>query len=148
MRSPDFTRRLVLAGVALTGLFLVYILQRLDYLGLMSGVLGMTPPTATVSFIVNRTLRLIANDLLCLLLISVLFQEPRFSRVAFWIFLVELFVILPLYLFVKLTIEGPSEISSPLLQPIHRMIVNPLLMVILIAAFYYQRWLERPKAHE
>jgi hypothetical protein len=52
---------------------------------------------------------------------------------------VEVFLLLPAYFIVKLTLEGDSEISSPLLSQIHRLIVNPLLMFLLMVGFVYQR---------
>lgn len=130
-------------ALALSGLFLVYVFQRFDYLGFLYNLLGITQPSTTASFVVNRSFRLIANDLLSIVLIQSVFSEVRFTRLAFLVFLGELLILLPVYLVVKLNAEGPSEISSPLYQPLHRMIVNPLLMIILIAGFYYQRWREK-----
>ncbi|GAB1446299.1 hypothetical protein MASR2M41_20650 [Flammeovirgaceae bacterium] len=90
-------------------------------------------------FIVNRTTRLVINDLLCMALIYGLFANKNYLKLAFYLFLVEILLILPIYLVIKLHWEGTSEISSPLLSPIHRMIVNPLLMVLLMVALYYQQ---------
>lgn len=134
-----FSLRNSLVALAFVGLFLVYIFQRIDYLGLLSGWVGVDPPTATTSFIVNRSIRMIVNDLLCISLVHQFFRNPAFSRLAWWVFLGELLVLLPLYLALKLTAEGPSEISSPIYQPLHRMIVNPLLMLTLIAGMYFQK---------
>lgn len=61
-------------------------------------------------------------------------------RVGFYVFLFELLILLPLYFTIKLTVEGTSEISSPLLSQIHRMIINPMLMILTIIAFFYQRF--------
>lgn len=127
---------------ALTGLLLVYLFQRFDYLGAVANWLGQPAPSAGMSFVINRTTRLFINDLFCLVLIAALFDESKYARLAFWIFVAELFVLLPVYLVIKLSLEGPTELSSPMLQPLHRMIINPLLMVILIAGSYYQRWKE------
>lgn len=136
-------KRNLLIALALSGLFLVYVFQRFDYLGFLYNLIGINQPSATASFVVNRSLRLIANDLLSIVLIQSLFSEARFTRLAFLVFLVEFLILLPSYLVVKLNAEGPTELSSPMYQPLHRMIVNPLLMIILIAGFYYQRWREK-----
>ncbi len=138
-------KRNLLIALALSGLFLVYVFQRFDYLGFLYNLIGINQPSATASFVVNRSLRLIANDLLSIVLIQSLFSEARFTRLAFLVFLVEFLILLPSYLVVKLNAEGPTELSSPMYQPLHRMIVNPLLMIILIAGFYYQRWREKMK---
>ena len=95
-------------------------------------------------FILNKTARLILNDLVCMFLIYVLFQNKIYLQAAFYLFLIELFIILPIYFIVKLNLEGDSELSSPLLSQIHRLIVNPLLMFLLILGFVYQR-LKREK---
>lgn len=126
---------------ALIILLLVYVFQKLSYAGLINNFLpaGFQINNSNIVFIVNRALRLIINDGACMLLIWGLFKETKYLKAAFLVFCVELLFILPLYFMVKLTLEGPSELSSPLLSQIHRIIVNPLLMVILIIAFYYQK---------
>lgn len=127
---------------AVAGLGLVYLFQRFNYSGLFFGLTGLGIFEAEeVVFIVNRTARLLLNDALCVLVIWGLFQSISYLKLAWLLFLFELLVLLPAYLFLKLNFEGTSEISSPLLSPIHRMIVNPLLMIILIGAFYYQRYI-------
>lgn len=139
MPTDKPTRRHAVIAAALLGLFLVYMFQRVNLLGILAGWLDQSPPSATATFIVNRASRLIVNDLLCLVLVATIFHDKRFTRLALWVFLGELFLLLPIYLVVKLSAEGPTEISSPVFQPLHRMIVNPLLMIILIAGMYYQR---------
>lgn len=125
--------RISMVGFALTALFLVYLFQGFNY----AHAFNLSPNS---TFVANRTIRLMLNDTLCMVLIAALFQKRSHLKLAGIIFLIELLIILPGYLLIKLSMEGPSEISSPLLSPIHRMIVNPLLMIILIAAFYYQRY--------
>jgi exosortase F-associated protein len=73
------------------------------------------------------------------MIIWAVFQEQKYVKVAWYVFLIEVLVILPVYFAIKLSLEGDSEISSPLLSQIHRMIVNPMLMFLLMAGFFYQR---------
>ncbi len=80
------------------------------------------------------------NDASCFLLISALFKERKYVTVAFWVFLFELLVLLPVYFLLKLSIEGDSEMSSPLLSQLHRLIINPTLMLLLMISFFYQRF--------
>lgn len=126
---------LFLAGIIILGI--VYIFQRANVGGVFGGM------DTTVTFIVNRTARLILNDFACFLIIYAVFKERKYLKIAFWVFLVELCVLLPVYLGIKLSLEGTSEISSPLLSQVHRLIVNPMLMVLLIAGFLYQRFFRR-----
>lgn len=113
---------------------LVYIFQKFS----PAGEMGITNPNAV--FAVNRAIRLTLNDVGCFLIILAIFRRKEYLKLAFYVFLIELFIILPAYLALKLTLEGDSEISSPLLSHIHRLIVNPMLMILLIAGFIYQRF--------
>ena len=123
---------LVVAGIFI--LVAVYVFQGVN----LAGLLGNFHPN--VIFVINRTARLILNDLACFLIIYALFEDAKYLKVAFWVFLVELLIILPVYFAIKLSLEGDSEISSPLLSQVHRLIVNPMLMILLIIGFFYQRF--------
>src|SRR5690606_25073246 len=116
-----------------------FMLPRFDH----SSLIATSPWQPNVVFIVNRTVRLILNDLACMLLIFAIFQKRQYLVVAFYVFLFELLILLPVYFTVKLSLEGDSEISSPLLSFIHRLIVNPMLMVVLIGGFFYQRFVTK-----
>ncbi|MBX2966869.1 MAG: exosortase F system-associated protein [Cyclobacteriaceae bacterium] len=137
-QSPKRITFLVL-GVA--GLAFVYLFQRTDALGWLC----QCHAGANVHFIFNRSLRLVLNDLLMLGIIHVWFQNASVTKLAFWVQLVDMFLLLPLYLILKLSLEGDSEISSPLLSQLHRLIVNPTLMILIIPAVYFQRFTKQPE---
>jgi exosortase F-associated protein len=118
--------------IAIILLSATYLFQQLD----LASYLGIDSPTPR--FIANRTIRFLLNDVACLMLVIAIFNNGSYLKLSFWVFLAELLVLLPVYFIVKLSLEGDSEISSPLLSQIHRMIVNPLLMIVLIAALLYQ----------
>lgn len=138
-------KKFVLITIALSGLLIIFIFQKFNYAAWWNGIVPqvVSIESANLIFIVNKTARLILNDAFCMLLIWSLFENRNYVRVAFFLFLIELFIVLPLYFFFKLWLEGPTEISSPLLSQIHRMVVNPLLMVLLIAGLIYQRSINR-----
>jgi exosortase F-associated protein len=126
-------------GVALLILLASYIFQQFNYLQFFRGVGGfLGEPHPHVQFIFNKSARFLINDAACFLLIFALFSNRNYLKIAFWLFLLELVVILPLYFVAKLYLEGSSEISSPLLSLWHRLVVNPLMMLLLIVAFWYQ----------
>ncbi len=127
--------RVLFALVGITSILIIYVFQRIDYLEF----LHFGRFDTTTNFIFNKVVRLILNDLSCILLIHAIFTEPKYNKVAFMLFSIELVLILPIYLFAKLSLEGPTEMSSPILSQIHRLIVNPMLMAVLIASFYYQK---------
>jgi exosortase F-associated protein len=131
----------LLIATALIGLILIFLFQKVSYAGLWNlfAPQAFSIENVNVVFIFNKTLRLILNDALCMLLIWSIFENRSYFRVAFLLFMTELVLVLPIYFFFKLRLEGPSELSSPLLSQIHRMVVNPLLMFLLILGFMYQR---------
>lgn len=133
--GPQNRYRIVGVIVAVTGLVIVYLFQDVDWsFGTVS------PSTApNVYFSVKKTLRVIANDLLMVLLIHAWFNSKSITRVAWWLQIIDTFILLPLYLILKLSIEGDAEISSPILSQLHRLIVNPTIIILLIPAVYFQR---------
>lgn len=127
--------RLVLAIFAVLILLAMYLLQRLNY----SEIIFDQTVSGNTQFVINRLIRFIINDLAVILLIYSLFKDRNLVKIAFIIQVLELTIILPIYFYTKLSLEGPSEISSPLLSFIHRIVVNPIIMLLLIPAFWYQK---------
>lgn len=124
----------MLIALAITGLALIFLFQEYSIGARVFGI-----ESATLEFVVNRTFRLLGNDIFMLLLIAVWFRDKSVTRLALAIQAIDFFVLLPLYLWAKLTWEGTSEISTPLFSQFHRLIVNPTLMILLIPAVYFQR---------
>lgn len=129
--------RWLLGFLALCLMTLVYIFQR-KWLWFQE--VPFADQFTYFPFILNRLLRLILNDSLCLLLFIAIFNRTAELKLATVIFVIELMLLLPFYLTLKLMLEGDAEISSPLLSFIHRLIVNPLLMMILLGGLLYQRF--------
>ena len=90
-------------------------------------------------FIVKKVLRVVLNDLFMLLFIGAWFREKKITRLAIAVQLIDSLILLPVYLYFKLSWEGTSEISAPLLSQFHRLIINPTLMILLIPAVYFQK---------
>jgi len=129
-------RRVAFLAVAIAGLVFVYLFQET----LVFSRFFSYEAHPYVSFVFKKTLRVVLNDSFMLLFIYAWFNTRAVTRVALWLQAIDTFVLLPLYLLVKLTLEGDHEISSPLLSQLHRLIVNPTLMVLFIPAVYFQRW--------
>jgi exosortase F-associated protein len=128
------TRILYLAFLV-GGIGFIFLVQHWDFLALGCHChLG-----ENTHFAFNKIFRLIANDICMLGIIHFWFYNVKITRLAFWIQLVDIFVLLPFYLFLKLCLEGDSEISSPLLSQLHRLIINPTLMILIFPAIYFQR---------
>lgn len=143
LHQNRITVKLAFVILASVILLAVYLFQQFNFLLFFCGNIA-SPANCSFHpntiFIFNKTFRLIVNDMACMILILAIFKERKYLRVAFYIFLFELLIVLPVYFLLKLTLEGDSEISSPLLSQIHRMIVNPTLMILVMIAFSYQKF--------
>ncbi len=125
--------------IAVMLLAFAFLFQEFNY----SALVGHCSPN--VKFVFNKSVRFLLNDAACLMMIAALFNRKNYIRMSVWVFFAELIVLLPFYFMLKLSLEGDSEISSPLLSQLHRMIVNPLLMIVLIMGFFYQDYfLKKP----
>lgn len=128
-------KRFALILIALAGLGVMFLFQNYDWL---SGLFGIHTH-AYVHFVIKKFIRLFINDTLMLLLIFAWFNEKTITQLAWKLQLIDSFILLPVYLALKLWLEGDDEISSPLLSQFHRLIVNPTLMILLIPGVYFQR---------
>jgi exosortase F-associated protein len=125
-------KRLLLITVGIGGIIATFLFQEFTFLNRFD----LSP---TVVFIIKKAGRLLLNDLFMLLIIFAWFNSKSITRLAIVIQLIDAFILLPIYLVFKLSYEGSSEISSPLLSQFHRLIVNPTLMLLLIPAMYFQK---------
>lgn len=142
MVKTSVYKRAVVVALCIMALGLVYIFQRFNFFAFCQQYFSEQPGTQHpfITFIFNKTLRLCLNDVACFGIIWALFLSKKHLRLAFYVFLVELLIVLPFYFVLKLSLEGDSEISSPLLSQLHRLIVNPSLMILLMISFAYQRY--------
>ncbi len=119
-------------AVAIWGIVLTFLLQDFSFL-------DHYEISGQVRFALRKILRVLLNDLFMLIFIIAWFKDWKVTRLALMVQLIDGLILLPLYLILKLQLEGTSEISSPLLSQFHRLIINPTLMILLIPAIYYQK---------
>jgi len=130
--------RVLVSAVCLLGLLCVYWLQA----GWLNLTTQLKPYVGSLgSFLLNRLLRLLLNDLFMLGLFAAIFNRSAEVRIGTLVAFFELIFLLPAYIVLKFALEGDIEISNPLLSFVHRLIVNPLLMIILLFSLVYQRYL-------
>lgn len=138
-------KRIFLALLALIGLALFYGLQEFDFVSWQfrfnQSFGGAMEPGTEVNFIISRLVRFLANDLLCILLIYALFNNRRFVIFGFYVQLFGLVVLFPIYIYLTLNAVSNAEYSA--LVPLYRLVMNPILMVLLIPAFYFQQKLKK-----
>ena len=88
-------------------------------------------------FLFNRILRFIWNEVMGLLVITTLFSQKKYINFSIVVFLFGLFILLPTYL-----LCNDYFPQSPLTALLHRTTFNPIIILLLIPAFYYQTKVE------
>jgi exosortase F-associated protein len=124
-------RRWLIGVLAVAGLVAVYLFQQYDVAG-AAGVAG--PPIN--KFLINRSIRFVLNDLFMIALIYALFFERKYVVFALWVQLAGILSLLLPYFMLKLYFPG---YNGPMISFLHRLVLNPTLLLLLIPAFYYQR---------
>lgn len=137
-------RRIAFIIVGVIGLGLVYLFQ--NYLDFYSIIFEFRAPgridylheteVQAFPFIVNKAIRYLLNDLFSIAIIYGLFYERKYARFAVYVMFFGLLVLLPIYLYIFL--QQPEGFSS-MLSHLHRVVMNPVLMMLLIPAFFYQK---------
>src|SRR5688572_24045726 len=122
--------RIFIGFFCVAGLVFVFLFQRID----IAGYFGIE--SITQKFLINRSIRFIVNDGLAIGLIYALFQERKYVMFAIYVQLAGMVVFLFPYFILK--IYFPSY-NGPLISFLHRLVLNPTLLMLLIPAFYYQK---------
>jgi exosortase F-associated protein len=133
--------RIVIACIGVLILAVTYMYQYSDVLVIISQ--QQFSPEA--HFVVNRVFRIILNDIGMILIIYAIFLEADVIKLALLIQIIDLFFLLPIYLLLKLPGEGITELSNPYLSQLHRLIVNPVLMILLIPGIFFQRFTSKSR---
>lgn len=124
------TIRIVVGVISIVGLVAVFIFQRWDVAALFN------IETPIYRFLFNRTIRFLLNDAFAIGLIYALFRERKYILFAIYVQVAGVILFLLPYFILKLYFPG---YNGPLISFLHRLILNPTLLLLLIIAFYYQR---------
>jgi exosortase F-associated protein len=73
---------------------------------------------------------------LAILLIYALFYERKYVLFAVWVQVFGMVFVLIPYFIIKFNFPG---YNGPLISFLHRLVLNPTLLLLLIPAFYYQK---------
>ncbi|MGC3946154.1 MAG: exosortase F system-associated protein [Chryseolinea sp.] len=125
-------RRVVIGVLCCLGLLMVFLFQRID----VAGSIGIGD-SGIGRFIVNRTIRFLINDAFAIGLIYALFATRKYVMFAIYVQLFGVVAFLIPYFALKVCF--PSY-NGPYLNFLHRLILNPTLLLLLIPAFYYQKY--------
>jgi exosortase F-associated protein len=124
-----------MAVLAVAGLITVFLLQHVDIADKL-----FNAQHGIARFLINKTVRFFLNDLLALLLIYSLFPQRKFLLFSIWVQVAGFVLFLVPYFILKI---NHPEYNGPLINFLHRLILNPTLLLLLIPAFYYQKRMER-----
>ncbi len=117
--------------VCVTGLVMIYLFQKT-----YAAALIPKDFSALEQFLINRSIRFVANDICMIGLIWALFPERKYVVFAIWVQLAGLvFFLIPYFI---LKIYFPAY-NGPLISYLHRLVLNPTLLLLLIPAYYYQK---------
>ena len=79
-----------------------------------------------------------------IVVIYALFYECKYVIFAIFVQLFGLLVLLPSYLIAKWHYPG---YNGPMINYLHRLTLNPVLLMLLIPVFMFQKKLNKPKNH-
>lgn len=122
--------RVIVGVFSAAGLLFVFLFQRWD----LANIIGVELPINR--FLINRTIRFLLNDALAIGLIYALFEERKYVVFSIYVQLAGLILFLLPYFILKIYFP---RYNGPLISFLHRLILNPTLLLLLIPAFYYQR---------
>jgi exosortase F-associated protein len=122
--------RIFIGVFSLAGLVLIFLFQHTDVAS------GLGVDSTIWKFIVNRSIRFILNDVLAILLIYALFVERKYVLFAVGVQVFGMVFVLIPYFLLKFQLPG---YNGPLISFLHRLVLNPTLILLLIPAFYYQK---------
>lgn len=124
--------RVIIGVLSVTGLVAVFLFQRID----VATMLGSGEP-AINRFLINRSIRFLMNDAFAIGLIYALFEQRKY--VIFSLYVQVAGVVLFLIPYFILKIYLPTY-NGPMISFLHRLVLNPTLLMLLIPAFYYQKY--------
>ena len=124
----DTTLRRLTLLLSVAGLAGVYLFQDAGW------VRALRPADAETGFLVAKSCRFLLNDTFTLLLIWSLFPTRGHLMAALVVQLAGLVFLLVPYLILKLHFHAGN---GPLVSFLHRLVLNPTLLLLLIPAFYF-----------
>jgi len=123
--------RITIGILSVSGLILIFLFQGFN----IARIMGWTSDSL-YAFLINRTFRFIFNDLFAIGLIYALFGQRKYVVFSVWVQLAGMLFFLFPYFILKLYFPN---YNGPLISFLHRLILNPTLLLLLIPAFYYQQ---------
>jgi exosortase F-associated protein len=129
--------RIEVGLISIAGMVMVFLFQRID----VASLLGVGEP-AIYRFLINRTIRFLLNDAFAIGLIYALFEERKYVIFSLYVQVAGIVLFLLPYFVLKIYFPG---YNGPMISFLHRLVLNPTLLMLLIPAFYYQKYVTGPR---
>ncbi|TNE81760.1 MAG: exosortase F system-associated protein [Bacteroidetes bacterium] len=141
-------RQILIVFLAMLAWAAVYVNQEFDFTRLRYNPgqygQGYIPEGEEWRFAVNKSIRFFLNDFISLVFIYGLFQSVKYVKVALWVMGFGMFILLPTYLIFAILYK---EEAFNVLTFLHRITMNPWLMLLLVPAFFYQKMEKKAEAN-
>lgn len=137
--TSSLLRRYIVGLICLAILILVYLFQKEWFYSGFYETGGASDKVSDFDpwrFFLSKYTRFLINDTMALGILWALFQEKKYMNFAFAVFLLEALVMMPFYV---IGVIWYWDALRWFLSHLHRLVVNPFFMMLLIPAFYYQK---------
>ncbi len=122
--------------ISICALIIIFLSQEFQYGYAFAKLLNITISENT-NWVITKTTRFILNDGFAILLVYGIFEERKYVLFAFLIQVLGFVFLLIPYIILFLSFSFQHEAS---LSYLHRIIVNPTLIMLLIPALLYQKY--------
>lgn len=133
--SNKLVIRILSFFISLVALIFIYLFQEFNYGAALGNLLEISA-SETTFWVISKLIRFFLNDGFAILMIFALFEEKKYVVFAFLVQILGFIFFLIPYLILSLSFSFQHEAS---LSYLHRIIMNPTLLMLLIPAFYYQK---------
>jgi exosortase F-associated protein len=138
MKPDNRGLRIFLFLFSALGLISIFLLQHFNYAHYLLKFISIHSADVSKNTIysINKAVRFILNDAMALVMIYSIFVEKKYVVIGFIVQLFGLLILLPVYLILHNFYYAETKVW---LSFLHRLTLNPVLLMLLIPAFYYQK---------
>ena len=140
-------KQIILVLLSGTGLLLVFLFQKTSYFTIFYTFLSGEPPVDMVlqQYLFDKIFRFLVNDALAILMVHALFNDRKYTLFAVGVQVFGMLFILVPYLILR---TYYPEYQGAIVSHLHRLVLNPTLLMLLIPAFLYQKQLQKGRGKD
>ncbi len=132
-------KRMFYVAMGLLALILIFVFQQFSYIGFFSETLFSFKLDPVWEFSLNKIIRFLLNDMAVITVIYGIFYEKKYVELSLLVVCFGfVFILLP-YLFL---VNNYPQYNGPLYSHLHRLVMNPILLLLLIPVLLYQKMMK------